>query len=79
MARKLRDIKRPVKDLKLDIKAMPEWLALVVYEENVMQYDETRRGDILEYLVICKNLIESYGVRCEIEGVRYARKQKSIH
>ena len=78
MAKAIRKIKKPVKDLKLDIKAMPDWIALVIYEDNVMQYDETRRGDIMEYLLLCKQLIESYGVRCEIEGVKYANSKKSL-
>ena len=74
MAKAIRKIKKPVKDLKLDIKAMPEWIGLVVYEDNIMQYDIDKRADIMEYLLLCRQLIESYGVRCEIEGVKYAKK-----
>ena len=74
MAKALRQVKKPVKDLKLDIKAMPDWIGLVVYEDNIMQYDIDKRADIMEYLILCKKLIESYGVRCEIEGVKYVKK-----
>ena len=77
MARSLRKIKMPVKDLKMDVRARPNYLALTVYEENIMQYDIDKRSDIMEYLLLCKQLIESYGVRCEIEGVKYANSQKS--
>jgi hypothetical protein len=77
MAKALRQVKAPVKDLTLDVKARPNYLALTVYEEEVMKYDETRRGDIMEYLILCKQLIESYGVRCEIEGVKRDTKKSS--
>ena len=77
MARKLREIKKPVKDLKLDVRARPNYLALTVYEDNIMEYNESKRIQIMEYLVLCKQLIESYGVRCEIEGVKYAKGKKS--
>ena len=79
MARAIRKVKKPVKDLKLDIKLMPDWVALCIYEDNVMQYDIDKRADIMEYLVLCKNIIESYGTRCELEGVRYANKQNGLH
>ena len=77
MARALRKIKKPVKDLKLDVRARPNYLALTVYEENVMQYEIDKRADIMEYLLLCKQLLESYGVRCEIEGIKYVSTKKS--
>ena len=36
MAKKIREVKCPVKNLKLDVRARPNYLALTVYEENVM-------------------------------------------
>ena len=77
MAKNIRKIKMPVKDLKMDVRARPNYLALTVYEENVMQYDIDKRADIMEYLLLCKQLIESYGVRCEIEGIKYVNSKKS--
>ena len=77
MAKAIRKIKRPAKDLKMDVRARPNYLALTVYEEDVMQYDVDKRADIMEYLLLCKQLIESYGVRCEIEGIKYAKGKKS--
>ena len=77
MARKLREIKKPVRNLKLDVRARPNYLALTVYEDNIMQYEIDKRVDIMEYLLLCRELIESYGVRCEIEGVKYAKSKKS--
>ena len=78
MAKALRNLTKPVKDFKLDVRARPDWIALTVYEENVMQYDIDKRADIMEYLVLAKQLLESYGVRCEIEGVKYVPKPKGL-
>lgn len=77
MAKAIRNIKMPVKHLKMDVRARPNYLALTVYEENIMEYDENKRMQIMEYLILCKQLIESYGVRCEIEGIKYVKKQDS--
>ena len=78
MAKALRNVKMPVKKLKMDVRARPNYLALTVYEENIMQYEIDKRADIMEYLILCKQLIESYGVRCEIEGIKYAKSKKSF-
>jgi hypothetical protein len=78
MAKALRKVKMPVKDLKMDVRARPNYLALTVYEEDVMQYEIDKRADIMEYLLLCKQLIESYGVRCEIEGIKYANSKKGL-
>jgi hypothetical protein len=77
MARALRKVRRPVKNLKMDVRARPNYLALTVYEEDVMQYEIDKRADIMDYLLLCKQLIESFGVRCEIEGIKYAKSKKS--
>lgn len=78
MARKLREIKKPVKDLKLDVRARPNYLALTIYEENIMQYEIDKRVDIMDYLLLCRNLIMSYGVPCEIEGIKYVSTPKGL-
>jgi hypothetical protein len=69
MAKKVREIKVPVKGLKLNIIARPNYLALTVYEENVMEYNESQRMQLMEYLLMVRSLIQSYGSPCEIEGV----------
>jgi hypothetical protein len=78
MAKAIRNLKKPVKDLKLDVRARPNYLALTVYEENIMQYNIDQRADIMEYLVLAKQLLESYGVRVEIEGAKYVPKPKGL-
>ena len=77
MAKAIRKVKMPVKHLKMDVRARPNYLALTVYEENIMEYEENKRMQIMEYLLLCKQLIESYGVRCEIEGIKYDKRKKS--
>jgi len=74
MAKSIRNIKKPVKGLWMDIRARPNYLAVTVYEENVMEYNESQRSAIMEYLLMVREVIESYGVRCEIEGIKYRPK-----
>jgi len=77
MAKKIREIKVPVKGLQLDIRARPNYLALTVYEENIMEYNESKRMQIMEYLLLVRKLIMAYGTPCEIEGIKWVSdKQK---
>lgn len=69
MAKKIREIKCPVKNLKMDIRARPNYLAVTVYEENVMEYNESQRFQLMEYLLLVRQMIMAYGTPCEIEGI----------
>lgn len=69
MARKIREVKCPVKNLVLDVKARPNYLALTVYEDNVMEYSESQRWQLMEYLLLVRKLVQSYGTPCELEGM----------
>ena len=71
MAKMIREVKCPVKHLKMDIRARPNYLAVTVYEENVMEYNETQRMALMDYLLKIRELIMIFGTPCEIEGVRY--------
>jgi hypothetical protein len=75
MAKKIRGIKPPVKKLVLDIRARPNYLALTVYESNIMGYNESQRMAVMEYLLLVRELIQSYGTPCEIEGMKYTDEQ----
>ena len=75
MAKKIRDLKPPVKGLILDVRARPNYLALTVYESNIMEYSENQRGAIMDYLLLIRQLIQSYGTPCEIEGMKYTHQQ----
>jgi hypothetical protein len=75
MARKIRNIKPPVKNLIMDIRARPNYLALTVYESNIMEMNETQRMATMDYLLLVRELIMSYGTPCEIEGMKYTHEQ----
>lgn len=70
MAKALRKVKKPYKDLVVDVMARPNYLALVVYENNIMEYEVDQRVNIMEYLLMMREVIQSYGVRCELEGAK---------
>ena len=69
MKKRVRDIKKPVSNLMMDIVMYPEFLALRLYEDNFIQYVGTQKEMVIDYVSKVKKLIESYGVRCELEGV----------
>jgi hypothetical protein len=68
MAKKIRELKKPANDLKMDIVKYPDFLAIRLYEDNFARYDGTLRARVIEYVEMVKNILESYGVRVELEG-----------
>lgn len=68
MAQKIREIACPARDLQMDIVKYPEFLAIRLYEDNFAKYDGSIRMRVIDYIEMIKKLIESYGVRCELEG-----------
>ena len=73
MAQKVRDLKCPSPNLKMDIAKYPEFLAIRLYEDNFKQYDGSMKIRIIEYIELIKSVLESYGVRVELEGVPGAK------
>ena len=69
MADAVRGIKRPVTGLQMDIVKYPEFLCLRLYEDNFIQFTGNKKEMVIDYLQKVKKVIESYGVRCELEGV----------
>jgi len=76
MAKAIRNLKCPVKGLVIDIMTRPNYLAIVVYESNIMEYNDSQREQIMSHLVMIRKIIMSYGTPCEIEGVKYDEQQK---
>jgi len=70
MAKAVRNIKPPVKGLIFDIATRPNYLAILVYESNIMEYNDSQREQIMNYLLMVRKIIMSYGTPCEIEGVK---------
>jgi hypothetical protein len=52
----------------MDIVMYPDFLALRLYEDNFLQFDGIKKEMVIDYVGKVKKLIESYGVRCELEG-----------
>jgi hypothetical protein len=67
MKKKIREIKKPHL-LLMDVVMYPEFLALRLYEDNFLQFDGRDKEMVIDYVTKVKKLIESYGVRCELEG-----------
>jgi hypothetical protein len=68
MKKKVWEIPKPSL-LLMDIVKYPDFLALRLYEDNFLQFEGTKKEIVIDYVTKVKKLIESYGVRCELEGV----------
>ena len=75
MAKELRKMKPPVRNLVMDVRARPNYLALTVYESNIMEYNESDRMAVMDYLLKVRELIMLHGTPCEIEGMKYTDEQ----
>jgi hypothetical protein len=72
MKKRLREFKRPLL-LEMDVVRYPDFLALRLYEDNFLQFDGIKKEEVIDYVMKVKKMIESFGVRCELEGVPSAR------
>lgn len=72
MAKAIRQIKPPYPGIKLDIRRRPNYIALTIHEDNIMEFSQEKRMGIMEYLLQVRAMIEKFGVRCELEGINYA-------
>ena len=68
IAKAVRQLKPPVKKLTVDIVTHPDYLSLRVYEDEVMEYEINQRADIMQYLIMMRDVVQAFGVRCEIDG-----------
>ena len=67
MKNAVQQIKKPSM-LLMDIVMYPQFLALRLYEDNFLQFEGTKKEMVIDYVTKVKRLLESYGVRCELEG-----------
>jgi len=67
MKKAVHQVKKP-SGLLMDIVMYPEFLALRLYEDNFLQFEGTKKEMVIDYVGKVKRLLESYGVRCELEG-----------
>lgn len=71
MAKAVRSIPKPVESLQMTIRGLPNTLAVTVFEEDVMQHSEIKQEEIMKYLFLVRDTIESYGVPCLVQGIPY--------
>jgi hypothetical protein len=71
MAKAIRQVKPPFSGIKLDIRKRPNYIALTIHEDNIMEMSESKRMQVMEYLLQIRAMVENFGVRCEIEGIKY--------
>jgi hypothetical protein len=49
-----------------------------VYEDEIMQYNEAQRAQIMEYLFTVRDVVYSYGIECGISGVTGSPTRRNI-
>jgi len=76
IAKAIRQLKPPVKNLTVDIVTHPDFLSLRVYENEVMEYEINQRADIMQYLLMMRDVVQAFGVRCEIDGDKNVPRKK---
>jgi hypothetical protein len=70
MAKRVKELPVPVSNFLMDIVIYPgDFLAIRLYEDNFIQFDGIKKEMVIDYVGRVKKLLESYGVRCELEGV----------
>lgn len=67
MKKKLRELNKPM-FLLMDVVMYPDFLSLRLYEDNFIQFDGIEKEKVIDYVSKAKKLLESYGVRVELEG-----------
>jgi hypothetical protein len=67
MKKALRELNKPM-FLLMDVVQYPDFLALRLYEDNFIQFDGMEKEKVIDYVSKAKKLLESYGVRVELEG-----------
>ena len=61
-------LKPPYKGMIVDFVEYPDYLAVRVYENQIMAMSEGQKVSIMEYLQLLRTTIESFGVTCHFDG-----------
>ena len=61
---------KPYPSLRFAVAEYPNMLTIRVFESNIMQFSTVQYQNILEYLILLRDTVHSFGVKCEIEGVK---------
>lgn len=63
-------LKPPYRGLIIDFVEYPEYIAVRVYENQIMSMSEGQKVSIMEYLQLLRTTIESFGVVCHFDGAK---------
>jgi hypothetical protein len=64
MALKLRDIPKPAPGLVTSVVEHPDFLEVVVWENQIMEMNDSMREAVFAYIMKCCDMIQSYGIKC---------------
>lgn len=70
IAQALRNVKKPFPELRISVLEYPDFLQINVFENQIMGLDDNQRGAVFDYLIVCRNVVQSYGVQCELGGLK---------
>ena len=70
MRKAVHQIKLPYRNLIVDFVDMDKYIALRVYENQIMAMSDMQRLSVMEYLQLVRTTIESYGVTCHFDGAK---------
>jgi hypothetical protein len=60
---------KPPYNIIVDLVEMPNFIALRVYENEVMSLSKERQMTVMEYLYKLKGMVEQFGYTCDLQGV----------
>lgn len=70
VSKEFHSIPKPYDGFMVAMVTYPDGLiTLRIFENEIMQYEDEQRANILLYLERVQNKIRALGVRCELEGV----------
>lgn len=68
MSEAVQRIKPPYRGMIVDIVEFPDYLAVRVYENQIMSMSEGQKVGVMEYLQLLRTTLESFGVVCHFDG-----------
>lgn len=67
IAKAIREFKRPYQNLKVSVVEYPGMLSIRIYESNLSDFSPEQHISIMEYLNMLRKMVETFGVKCDIE------------
>jgi hypothetical protein len=68
MSEAVQRIKPPYRGMIVDVVEFQDYLAVRVYENQIMSMSEGQKVGVMEYLQLLRTTIESFGVICHFDG-----------